>query len=96
MEFNVTPAPSENIETPISIKDSHFIHGFRMCPKCGRQKGLPVTHNEEPDADQLPKIQRGELLWIRLSMLTNGYRIAINWKCIWCEFEWRERRGPFY
>lgn len=94
MDVIASPTSSTNIETLGGMTNPGFFSSINTCPKCGRQKGLPVTHNEEPDADELLRIKIGELLWIRLSAPTNPYRLATNWKCICCEFEWRERLAP--
>lgn len=91
MDIIPTPAAVTNTGIPGRSTASDYISNVTICPKCGQAKGLPITHDEKPATDQLLKIQRGELLWVALSASQNPYRLAANYKCIWCEFEWCEQ-----
>jgi hypothetical protein len=90
METTSTENTFVMVQEQFTIAYSGFKAVYDTCPKCGHQKGLPVTHDEELDGETLTKIACGKLIWIRLLPSANPYRCVINRKCICCEFEWRE------
>ena len=90
----VNPDSSRNeLNEDAALSDSGHGRLFceDACPKCGQQTAFPTTHTEEPDLETYLKIQSGELIWIRKSIVADPYGYAANRKCVCCEFEWRER-----